>query len=39
MTFSEFGRRVAQNNGNGTDHGTAEPMFIVGTGIKENSLR
>jgi uncharacterized protein (DUF1501 family) len=34
MTFSEFGRRVAQNNGNGTDHGTAEPMFIVGTGIK-----
>ena len=34
MTFSEFGRRVAQNNGNGTDHGTAEPMFIVGTKVK-----
>jgi uncharacterized protein (DUF1501 family) len=30
MTFSEFGRRVAQNGSNGTDHGTAEPMFLVG---------
>lgn len=34
MTFSEFGRRVAQNNGNGTDHGTAEPLFIVGSSVK-----
>ena len=34
MTFSEFGRRVAQNNGNGTDHGTAEPLFLVGTPVK-----
>jgi uncharacterized protein (DUF1501 family) len=34
MTFSEFGRRVAQNNGNGTDHGTAAPQFIVGSSIK-----
>jgi len=33
MTFSEFGRRVAQNNGNGTDHGTAEPLFVVGTAV------
>jgi uncharacterized protein (DUF1501 family) len=33
MTFSEFGRRVAQNNGNGTDHGTAEPLFIVGSAV------
>jgi uncharacterized protein (DUF1501 family) len=30
MTFSEFGRRVAQNGSNGTDHGTAEPMFVIG---------
>ena len=30
MTFSEFGRRVAQNASNGTDHGTAMPLFIVG---------
>jgi uncharacterized protein (DUF1501 family) len=30
MSFSEFGRRVSQNGSNGTDHGTAEPMFVVG---------
>jgi uncharacterized protein (DUF1501 family) len=24
---------VAQNGSNGTDHGTAEPMFIVGSGV------
>ena len=30
MTFSEFGRRVAQNASNGTDHGTAAPMFFFG---------
>jgi len=30
MTFSEFGRRVAQNGSNGTDHGAAAPMFIFG---------
>jgi uncharacterized protein (DUF1501 family) len=30
MTFSEFGRRVAQNGSNGTDHGAAAPMFILG---------
>jgi len=34
MTFSEFGRRVAQNNSNGTDHGAAAPMFIAGGAIK-----
>ena len=34
MTFSEFGRRVAQNASNGTDHGTAAPMFVFGTRIK-----
>jgi uncharacterized protein (DUF1501 family) len=34
MTFSEFGRRVAQNNGNGTDHGTAAPHFVIGSSIK-----
>jgi uncharacterized protein (DUF1501 family) len=33
MTFSEFGRRVAQNGSNGTDHGTAEPMFVIGTRV------
>jgi len=34
MTFSEFGRRVAQNASGGTDHGTAAPLFVAGPGIK-----
>ena len=34
MTFSEFGRRVAENANRGTDHGEAAPMFLVGGGIK-----
>ena len=34
MTFSEFGRRVAQNGSNGTDHGTAEPLFVIGRGVR-----
>ena len=29
VVFSEFGRRVKEN-GNGTDHGTAAPVFVVG---------
>jgi uncharacterized protein (DUF1501 family) len=33
MTFSEFGRRVSQNGSNGTDHGTAEPMFVIGPSV------
>jgi uncharacterized protein (DUF1501 family) len=34
MTFSEFGRRVAQNGSDGTDHGTALPMMLFGANIK-----
>jgi uncharacterized protein (DUF1501 family) len=34
MIFSEFGRRVAQNDSNGTDHGAAGPMFLAGGAIK-----
>ena len=30
MTFSEFGRRVAENASDGTDHGAAGPMFLCG---------
>ena len=33
MTFSEFGRRVKQNAGNGTDHGTANNVFLIGGGL------
>jgi uncharacterized protein (DUF1501 family) len=33
MTFSEFGRRAAQNGSAGTDHGTAEPMFVIGRNV------
>ena len=34
MTFSEFGRRVAQNASGGTDHGAAAPMFLFGGGVR-----
>ncbi|MCC7528591.1 MAG: DUF1501 domain-containing protein [Candidatus Melainabacteria bacterium] len=34
LVFSEFGRRVQENSGKGTDHGTAEPLFIVGSAVK-----
>lgn len=38
MTFSEFGRRVAQNASNGTDHGTANQMFFVSGNLKKKGL-
>ncbi|MBC7922460.1 MAG: DUF1501 domain-containing protein [Ferruginibacter sp.] len=34
MTFSEFGRRVKQNASNGTDHGTANNVLLIGGGLK-----
>ncbi len=34
MTYSEFGRRAAQNGSNGTDHGTAAPHFVLGARAK-----
>jgi uncharacterized protein (DUF1501 family) len=34
MTYSEFGRRAAQNGSNGTDHGTAAPHFVLGGKVK-----
>src|SRR5437868_4857688 len=34
ITFSEFGRRVAENANRGTDHGAAAPMFLIGGGVK-----
>lgn len=34
MAYSEFGRRVAANASDGTDHGTSGPVFIAGTPVK-----
>ena len=34
FVFSEFGRRVAENGSQGTDHGTAAPVFLTGAKIK-----
>ena len=34
MTYSEFGRRPAENNSRGTDHGTAAPHFVLGGKVK-----
>lgn len=33
MSFSEFGRRLGQNASDGTDHGTANQMFFLGTPV------
>ncbi len=33
MTISEFGRRVAENGGRGTDHGAAAPLFVLGSTV------
>ena len=38
MTFCEFGRRVSQNAGNGTDHGAAGNMFLIGGSLKKAGL-
>jgi uncharacterized protein (DUF1501 family) len=35
MTFSEFGRRVAQNASDGTDHGTANNVHLFGGGLRK----
>jgi uncharacterized protein (DUF1501 family) len=32
--YSEFGRRVAANGSQGTDHGTASNVFVAGTAVK-----
>lgn len=34
MTYSEFGRRAAQNASKGTDHGTSAPHFVMGGKVK-----
>lgn len=34
MTYSEFGRRPAENGSRGTDHGTSAPVLILGGKVK-----
>lgn len=34
MTFSEFGRTVLENGRRGTDHGAAQPLFVVGGKVR-----
>lgn len=38
MSFSEFGRRVRENASGGTDHGTAAPMFMVGSNVNAGPI-
>jgi uncharacterized protein (DUF1501 family) len=33
MAFSDFGRRVKENTSQGTDHGTAGPVFMIGAPV------
>ncbi len=33
LTWSEFGRRVEENGSQGTDHGTAAPLFVLGNAV------
>jgi uncharacterized protein (DUF1501 family) len=34
VTISEFGRRVVENDSNGTDHGYGNVMFLAGAGVR-----
>jgi uncharacterized protein (DUF1501 family) len=34
LVFSEFGRRLNENASAGTDHGTAAPVFLLGSSVK-----
>jgi len=38
MTFSEFGRRVQENNSKGTDHGSGSHLFVAGPKLKKGGL-
>ncbi|WP_406699203.1 DUF1501 domain-containing protein [Singulisphaera sp. Ch08] len=34
LVFSEFGRRLNENDSGGTDHGTAAPVFLLGEQVE-----
>ena len=38
LTFSEFGRRIKQNAANGTDHGAANNVFVIGEKLKKTGF-
>ncbi|MEL6989309.1 MAG: DUF1501 domain-containing protein, partial [Bacteroidota bacterium] len=38
VTFSEFGRRVKQNASGGTDHGTANNVYVMGGDLKKPGI-
>ena len=38
LTFSEFGRRVAENGSKGTDHGKGNSVFIIGENLKQPGI-
>jgi uncharacterized protein (DUF1501 family) len=38
ISFSEFGRRVSENGSGGTDHGTANNMFLISGGLKNKGI-
>ena len=38
ISFSEFGRRVSENGSAGTDHGTANNMFLISGGLKNRGI-
>jgi len=38
ISFSEFGRRVSENGSGGTDHGTANNMFLISGGLKNKGV-
>jgi uncharacterized protein (DUF1501 family) len=39
MIFSEFGRRVAENGSGGTDHGTANQVYLLGGGLTQKGIQ
>lgn len=38
LTFSEFGRRVEENNSQGTDHGAANCVMLMGGALKQKGI-
>src|SRR5262249_16930316 len=38
MTYSEFGRRLNENNSRGSDHGAASTLLVIGNRVKGGNL-